>query len=113
MKTLWLLLVMVTPLQVIHAQKVHHASTVAQCRADQKLVLSKLKSNERTLISYKEGDKWYLEMQDCISVDPENQPQYYNTMSETSAMLNMKMQSYLKRHNHWDEFLAKDAQGKR
>jgi hypothetical protein len=27
-------------------------------------------------------------------------------------MLNMKMQSYLKRHNHWNEFLAEDEQGK-
>ena len=113
MKTLWLLLLMVIPLQLVHSQEVKHAPTVEQCRADQKLVLSKLKSNERTLISYKEGDGWYLEMQDCISVDPENQPQYYNTMSETSAMLNMKMQSYLKRHNHWNQFLAEDEQSKR
>src|SRR5215469_6268828 len=69
MKRLWLLLAIAVPLQFIHAQ-VQHALTVEQCRADQKLVLSKLKSNERTLISYKEGDGWYLEMQDCISVDP-------------------------------------------
>jgi hypothetical protein len=113
MKTLWLLLLMVIPLQLVHSQEAKHALTVEQCRADQKLVLSRLKSNERTLVSYKEMDGWFLEMQNCISVDPENQLRYYNTMSETSAMLNMRMQSYLKRHNHWDEFLAEDAQGKR
>jgi hypothetical protein len=112
MKRLWLLLVIAVPLQFIHAQA-QHAPTVEQCRADQKLLLSKLNSNERTLVSYKEMDGWFLEMQNCISVDPENQLRYYNTMSETSAMLNMRMQSYLKRHNHWDQFLAEDAQGKR
>jgi hypothetical protein len=42
MKKLWLLLLMVTPLQLIHAQEVKHAPTVAQCRADQKLWFSKL-----------------------------------------------------------------------
>src|SRR6516164_6251296 len=98
MKRLWLLLVIAVPLQFIHAQA-QHAPTVEQCRADQKLLLSKLNSNERTLVSYKEMDGWFLEMQNCISVDPENQLRYYNTMSETSAMLNMRMQSYLKRHN--------------
>ena len=112
MKKLWLLLVISVPLQFIHAQ-VQHASTVEQCRADQKLVLSRLNSNERTLVSYKEGYGWFLEMQDCISADPENQSRYYNTMIETSNMLNTKLQSYLKRHNLWDQFMAEDAQGKR
>jgi hypothetical protein len=37
MRKLWLLLVMAVPLQSIHAQKVHHAPTVGQCRADQRL----------------------------------------------------------------------------
>jgi hypothetical protein len=41
MKRLWLLLAIAVPLQFIHAQ-VQHALTVEQCRADQKLVLSKL-----------------------------------------------------------------------
>jgi hypothetical protein len=91
MKTLWLLLLMVIPLQLVHSQEVKHAPTVEQCRADQKLVLSRLNSNEHTLVSYKEMDGWFLEMQNCISVDPENQLQYYNTMSKTSAMLNAKL----------------------
>jgi hypothetical protein len=39
---LWLLLLMVTPLQLIQAQEVKHATTAAQCRADQKLWFSKL-----------------------------------------------------------------------
>jgi hypothetical protein len=32
MKKLWLLVAMVTLLQLIHAQEVKHAPTVAQCR---------------------------------------------------------------------------------
>lgn len=40
MKQLWLLLAMAVPLQFIHAQ-VEHAPTVEQCRAGQKLWLSK------------------------------------------------------------------------
>lgn len=40
MNKLWLLLVMVTPPQLIHAQEVKHATTVEQCRADRKLWLS-------------------------------------------------------------------------
>jgi len=111
-KKVWLLLVIVAPLQFIHAQ-VQHALTVEQCQADQKLVLSRLNSNERTLVTYKEGYGWFLEMQDCLSVDPENQARYYNTMSETSAMLNTKVRSYLERHNLWNQFMAEDAQGKR
>ena len=97
-KKVWLLLVIVAPLQFIHAQ-VQHALTVEQCQADQKLVLSRLNSNERTLVTYKEGYGWFLEMQDCLSVDPENQARYYNTMSETSAMLNTKVRSYLERQS--------------
>jgi hypothetical protein len=40
MKKLWLLLLMVTPLQLVYSQEVHHAPTVDQCRADQELWLS-------------------------------------------------------------------------
>jgi hypothetical protein len=44
MKKLWLLLVMVMPLQLVHSQQVKHAPTVEQCRANQQLWLSKLQT---------------------------------------------------------------------
>ena len=64
MNKLWLLLVMLTPLQLIHAQEVKHAPTVEQCRADQKLWLSMMGGSRAgvTNVSYKELDGWFAQM---------------------------------------------------
>ena len=64
MNKLWLLLVMGTPLQLIHAQEVKHAPTVEQCRADQKLWLSMVGGSRAgvTNVSYKELDGWFAQM---------------------------------------------------
>jgi hypothetical protein len=64
MNKLWLLLVMVTPLQLIHSQEVKHAPSVAQCRADRKLRLSMVRGSRAgvTNVSYKELDGWFAQM---------------------------------------------------
>ena len=64
MNKLWLLLVMVTHLQLIHAQEVKHAPTVERCRADQKLWLSMVGGSRAgvTNVSYKELDGWFAQM---------------------------------------------------
>lgn len=58
------IMVMVTPLQLIHAQEVKHAPTVEQCRADQKLWLSMVGGSRAgvTNVSYKELDGWFAQM---------------------------------------------------
>jgi len=42
MKKLWLLAALIMPFQLIHAQEVKHAPTVAQCQADQRLWLDQI-----------------------------------------------------------------------
>ena len=61
---LWLLLVIITPLQLIHAQDVKHAPTVSQGRADQKFWLSIVGGSRAgvTNVSYKELDGWFAQM---------------------------------------------------
>ena len=64
MNKLWLLLMMVTPFQLIHAQEVKQAPTVEQCRNDQKLWLSMVGGSRAgvTNVSYKELDGWFAQM---------------------------------------------------
>jgi hypothetical protein len=70
---------MVTPLQLVHSQEVQHAPTVEQCRADQRLWLSKLEGPDGTNVTFRELRGWILEMFDCERVDPEFRVRYYNT----------------------------------
>jgi hypothetical protein len=69
MKKLWMLLAIAVPLQFIHAQEVKHAPTVEQCRADQKLWLSKLEQAPRSSgvanIGYRDLGDWATELQVC------------------------------------------------
>jgi len=59
MNKLWPLLLPVIPFRSIHAQAVHHAPTVEQCRVDLKLRLSRLESEqERKTVSYNELTLW-------------------------------------------------------
>ena len=44
MKTFWPMVLALIPFNSIAAQEVQHAPTVAQCRADQRLWLSRLES---------------------------------------------------------------------
>jgi hypothetical protein len=75
MNKLWPLLLLVIPYQSIHAQEVHHAPTVEQCRADQRLWLAKLEQSvpvDRVGgIKFGELVGWKGEMLECNDVDPE------------------------------------------
>jgi hypothetical protein len=63
MKKLWLLLAIAVPLQFIHAQEVKHAPTVEQCRADEKLWMSKRGDDAAVVdITYGELDGWIAKM---------------------------------------------------
>ena len=88
MNKLWLLLLLVIPYQAIHAQEVQHAPTVEQCRADQRLSLSKLEQHNNAgtaNVSYDELQAWKAEMLDCTKVDPEFDRKYYNTYGEATT----------------------------
>lgn len=114
MKKLWLLLLIITPLRLIHAQEVQHATTVEQCRANQKLWDSMLLDPNGAVanVSYKELKGWFDEMQKCELVDPEFGTKYYNTYAGAAAQQRLRLQKFLDRHNLWNKFQAEDAQGK-
>jgi hypothetical protein len=113
MKKLWLLLLMVTPLQLVHSQEVHHAPTVEQCRADQRLWLDKIEQHSMTNVSYHELSAWEEEMVDCSKVDADFHFEYLNTISESDAEQLSRLESFIRRHNLMRQFYAGDAQGKR
>jgi hypothetical protein len=111
MKKLWLLLVMVTPLQLIHAQEVKHAPTVEQCRAHQELWLSKLDAESILLIDFRELNDWSREMRQCMGVDQKFEDRYYNTVAEANFAKARRFANFLDRHNLYEQFLTEDAQG--
>jgi hypothetical protein len=114
MRKLWLLLAIAVPLQPVCSQEGQHALTVEQCRADQNLWLSKLANRPGVAnVSFKELRGWFNEMNDCESVDPDRQIQYYNTKSETHTEQLMRLEHFILRHNLWDQFIAEDEQGNR
>jgi|SRR5215469_8003552 len=115
MKTLWLLLVIAIPLQFIHAQEVKHAPTVEQCRADQRLWLSKLEESPmRVRIPMGELDGWLVELNECRSVDPTSEvPLSQLVTNEIIAEQATRYWHFIQRHNLYNQFLAEDAQGKR
>jgi hypothetical protein len=101
---------------VLNAQEVKHAPTVEQCRADQKLWLSKEEEANRAGIdpvSYKELDGWEREMFECEKVDPDLHNSYYNTLGEANSEQITRLEHFLRRHNLYDQFIAEDEQGKR
>jgi len=102
--------------QLIHSQEVQHAPTVEQCRADQRLWLSKLEQPNGAgvaNVSYNELDDWVSEMIDCHHVDPAFDILYFNTAGEASATMLSRVENFLKRHNSYGQFIAEDKQGKR
>src|SRR5215469_11967633 len=113
MKTLWLLLMVILP-QLVHSQEVHYAPTVEQCRADQQLLMSKLKPSKgmgTSNVSYKELDSWTKEILECLKVDPENELRYYNAVREVSVVQIDRLETFLSRHSLYDQFIAEDTQG--
>jgi len=81
MNELWPLLLLVIPYQSIHAQEVQHAPTVEQCRADQRLWLSRIEVPTVTS-DYMEIRAWGHEMHEWESVDPTFFNLYHKTASE-------------------------------
>jgi hypothetical protein len=110
MKKLWLLLVMVTHLQLIHAQEVKHAPTVEQCHAD---ASSAPVDASSAPVSYKEMDSWVSKMGQCISVDIDNFELYLHTQAAVLYLQRERTQNFVKRHNQWNQFIPEDAQGNR
>ena len=142
MNKLWLLFLLAILYQSIHAQEVKHAPTtsisqaaysrtgkdptlnppltpasdVEQCRADQRLRLSKLEQpNDAGIsnVSIDELNAWTFEMSDCLHVDPEFAREYYATEAEAESAVISRMEHFLDRHNLYGQSIAEDAQGKR
>jgi hypothetical protein len=113
MRKLWLAAVLMTPLQLIHAQEVHHAPTVEQCRADQRLWQSKLQEHDLANVGYKELDSWFDELVACRPVDPNNEKRYFDTAFSVIGQQFGRHLHFLYRHNLYGQFLAEDAQGMR
>ena len=116
MNKLWLLLLLVIPIpyQSIDAQKVKHAPTVKQCRADQQLWLSKLEepgTTSRANVSYLELVKWDMETDDCVDVDPNFELRYRQTQCKTGAERLNRFFHFIDRHNLLDQFIAEDEHG--
>src|SRR5216683_422380 len=98
MKRLWLWVLVLA--STVGSQEVKHAPTVEQCRADQRLWLSKLEdSNGVTLVSFKELTGWQHEMYECRTVDPERRNQYVNVYAETNSEKIIRLEGFLDRHN--------------
>ena len=95
--------------------QVQHAPTVEQCRADQKLWISKLEQEPVGAgvanVSFNELNAWTLEMRDCQTVDPEFRWQYYSTQGEARIYQLARVGYFLDRHNLHGQFIAEDAQG--
>jgi hypothetical protein len=116
MKKLWLILMLLAPVQLIHAQEVHHAPTVEQCRADQKLWGSRLLVPNHAgvaHVSYDELEGWIVQMLTCHVVDPAFQRRYDDTNSEIDSEQKSRLLNFIFRHNLLGQFIAEDAQGKR
>jgi hypothetical protein len=117
MKKFWPLLLLLLPHQPIHAQEVHQAPTVEQCRADQRLWLNEV---EQTNVSSSFPNLWApeAEIKKCGSVDPNFDPRgidaYANIRWEMIAEKALRLEHFLDRHPEIrHQFVAEDAQGKR
>ena len=110
---------MVIPLELMHAQEVHHDSpTVEQCRAAYKqsfLRLLSLNQQEAALakIGYLELLDLHDEMRKCEGVDRQRELDYCSDTEELDGLTLLRLKRFLDRHNLYDQFLAEDAQGKR
>jgi hypothetical protein len=108
------LLAALVGLPAIHAQQVHDAPTVAQCRADQRLWMSKLESETCCdTVSLAVLTGWGREMYECKAVDPEFKIQYANTGREVIVEEASRYVNFLGRHHLYGQFVVEDAQGKR
>jgi hypothetical protein len=94
--------------------QVEHAPTVAQCQADQRLWDSKLISKSGMVLpDVGVLVKWRTEMNDCLTVDRQNQFEYIVTTDEIDAETLLRTIHFLERHNMMVDFKTEDAAGKR
>jgi len=76
------------------SQETKHALTTEQCRADQRLWQDKLQTPDRsTLPDYMTLDKWFSEMAECRTLDPENVRQYDHYVWETLRLTKRRVWS--------------------
>jgi hypothetical protein len=116
MKRLWLLVLVLVSFNSLGSQEVKHAPTVEQCRADQKLWLSKLEEPNdagTSNVSFNELSAWGTEMGDCATVDPSLSSRYRNTETEAAYGRLTRLENFISRHKLIDQFIAEDLQGKR
>lgn len=92
--------------------QIERAPTVAQCQADQRLWLSRLDDEDGSLPPYKTMMRWALEMRDCQTIDPDNDPRYYNTYNEICTDQLLRVTAFLERHKLYDQFIKEDAEQK-
>jgi hypothetical protein len=105
---------MLVSCSAVWAQKVQHAPTVEQCRADQKLWLSQFEdhaSDDASVAwaSFNELQSWLQTMHECATVDPANKLQYHKTKSESTQTQWARFIHFLRWHHLYDQFLAEDA----
>jgi hypothetical protein len=113
MKKLWPLLLMVMPLQLVHSQevnqKVEHALTVEQCRADMPLWQSKLHAPKWVRFRWNELDAMHDEMSKCLEVDvgPRGavyHQWYFQTMSDITFEQRQWLLDFIDRHGLFSQF---------
>jgi hypothetical protein len=112
----WLLLLFVLMLlrTPSYEQEINHATTVEQCRADQKLWLAKLEGSGGALdVSFVELNAWGQEMSACGVVDSQFKIQYYNTAAEIQSEDVVRFLAFISRHDLYQRFVTEDKQGKR
>jgi hypothetical protein len=100
----------------LSTQEVEHAPTVEQCRADQRLWLSKMEADNSVAmadVTAKTLGAWENEMGKCQAVDPQNRHVYYSTNAEAVSAEAIRFIHFLKRHDLWEQFNDEDAAGKR
>jgi hypothetical protein len=95
------------------AAQIEHATTVAQCQADQHLWMQQLQDLSHPLPGFHTMTERYKEMEHCTQVDHANEVQYYNTSSEIQANQLTRLFNFVQRHDLWDKFIEEDAAGKR
>lgn len=97
------------------AQQVKHApiDNQTQCRADQKLWLETLDKN-KDAVNFQELWGWHHEMTICaITWDPQFQGDYLNVVALTDAVREDRLESFVRRHGLYEQFITEDMQGKR
>jgi hypothetical protein len=94
--------------------QVEHAPTMAQCRADQRVWLSKIEEGDREqLPTFTVLSGWASEMNDCQKVDPTKAWSYNNAGGEIVAEQAARQLNFIRRHELYQRFIDEDAAGKR